>query len=134
MSMYHEVILVWIQKVLENTSKILENNVNSCTKSTGKYWKYWKVLEKKVGTGKYWKNSAFSYPVLESTWFFIPLAKFYFLRQILFLHTHKLQIFRHLRSVNFKNFSDYDGQHKLIFLPVDMIECNMSVMPICEVI
>jgi hypothetical protein len=43
--------------------------------STGKYWKYWKVLGKKIGTGKYWKNSAFSYPVLESTgkyWIFDP--------------------------------------------------------------
>jgi hypothetical protein len=46
--------------------------------STGKYWKYWKVLEKKIGTGKYWKNSGFSYPVLESTGFLIPLAEFNF--------------------------------------------------------
>jgi hypothetical protein len=42
------------------------------TGSTGKYWKQKLVLE---NTGK---NSAFSYPVLESTGFLIPLAELIF--------------------------------------------------------
>jgi hypothetical protein len=27
--------------------------------SIGKYWKYWEVLEAKIGTGKYWKTVLF---------------------------------------------------------------------------
>jgi hypothetical protein len=27
--------------------------------STGKYWKYWEVMEKQIATGKYWKKCFF---------------------------------------------------------------------------
>ena len=78
------------------------------TGNTGKYWKKKLVLE---NTGKtvlfhtlYWK-------VLD---FLSLLPNFIFCVKFYFLHAHKLQIFRHLRSVNFKNFSNHGGQFKCI--------------------
>ena len=61
-------IILYIQHVMTGWPPVLESTGN-----TGKYWEKKLVLENTD-----WKNSAFSYPVLESTGFLIPLAEFYF--------------------------------------------------------